>query len=117
VPVILHGELGRYPISVVVKSRMIGFWTRLLSGDHNKLSFKLYTYMVNRQTATFKWTSYVKRILDLTGRSYLWLNQFYTNIPLNTRALVKLTLIDQYKQQWYGNLQSSNKGKIYNAIF
>jgi hypothetical protein len=113
---ILHGELGRYPISVVVKSRMIGFWTRLLSGDHNKLSFKLYTYMVNRQTATFKWTSYVKRILDLAGRSYLWLNQFYTNIPLNTRALVKLTLIDQYKQQWYGNLQSSNKGKIYNSF-
>ena len=39
---ILYGELGRYPISIAVKSRMIGFWQKLINGKSDKISYKLY---------------------------------------------------------------------------
>jgi hypothetical protein len=34
----VYGELGRYPISVIIKVRMIRFWCRTLTGKECKLS-------------------------------------------------------------------------------
>ena len=34
-----YGELGRYPLSVIIKDRMISFWSRLVSSDNTKMSF------------------------------------------------------------------------------
>ena len=41
--VILYGELGRYPIDLIVKSRMNGFWQRTVNGKSDKVSNKLYS--------------------------------------------------------------------------
>jgi len=37
----LYGETGRYSLSIVIKSKIIGYWLSLLKGDTNKLSFEL----------------------------------------------------------------------------
>ena len=34
----LYAELGRYTIEILTKSRMTGFWNRLVTGKNNKLS-------------------------------------------------------------------------------
>ena len=34
--IMLYGELGRYPVDVIVKSRMIGFWQWLINGKAEK---------------------------------------------------------------------------------
>ena len=34
----LYAELGRYPIEIYVKCRMIGFWNRLITGKQSKIS-------------------------------------------------------------------------------
>jgi hypothetical protein len=39
---IVYGELGRVPMSVSVKARMIGFWERILTGKREKISRTLY---------------------------------------------------------------------------
>jgi hypothetical protein len=39
---ILYGELGRFPIEVFVKSRLIGMWKRLICGNQNTMSAVLY---------------------------------------------------------------------------
>ena len=39
---IVYGELGRYPIEITIKTRMINYWSRLINGKHNKLAFILY---------------------------------------------------------------------------
>ena len=41
----VYGELGRYPISVIMKVRMIRFWCRILNGKEFKLSYLLYKLM------------------------------------------------------------------------
>lgn len=39
---IAYGELGRMPISVALKARMIGFWERILTSKKEKISQTLY---------------------------------------------------------------------------
>ena len=45
--VILYGELGRYPIDLIVKSRMIGFWQTTVNGKSDKISNKLYSILLS----------------------------------------------------------------------
>ena len=45
----LHEELGRHPIQINIKSRMIGFWLSIVNGKGSKLSKILYTIMFNEQ--------------------------------------------------------------------
>jgi hypothetical protein len=38
----IYGELGRYPLEIDIKSRIISFWAKLLSGKELKLSKIIY---------------------------------------------------------------------------
>ena len=42
---ILYGELGRYPADILIKSRMIEFWKRLVRGKRDKIPCILYNLM------------------------------------------------------------------------
>ena len=109
----LHGELGRHPVAMTIKSRMIGFWTRLINGNTNKLSYRIYQYMLSHDNnLRFKWLAHIKHTLDSVGLTFIWLRQ-HINVPQNLRFVVKQTLFDQYKQYWHSQLQLSNKGKLY----
>ena len=43
---ILYGELGRYPISIQIKSRMIGFWQRIVNRKQEKIAHRLYKILL-----------------------------------------------------------------------
>ena len=45
--VMLYGELGRYPIEILCKSRMVGFWQRIVNGKQDKIAFKLYKVLLS----------------------------------------------------------------------
>ena len=106
----LYREFGRYPISIQVTSRMIQFWSKLLV-NKNKISCKIYFYMLNQSNIRFKWLSEIKSILDSVGLSNFWLQN--VPVPLNLHKLVKQTLIDLYNQNWNTLVNSSYKGNIY----
>ena len=57
----LYAELGRYPVELYVKCRMIGFWNRIITGKQNKISFILYRALYNHQKS-FKWVERLKGI-------------------------------------------------------
>ena len=38
----VYGELGRYPMQIFIKSRMISFWAKILCGKKDKLAVTLY---------------------------------------------------------------------------
>jgi hypothetical protein len=60
------GELGRFPIEVKVKLRMISFWSRLIQSE-SKLSSFLYKLMLSlyeQNQQTFKWIKCVESIFN-----------------------------------------------------
>ena len=81
----VYGELGRYPLEIRVKLRMVSFsfWTKLVQSE-NKLSSILYWLMLQIHQIgnyDFKWISFVMSIFDNTGLSYIiFANQLNINI-------------------------------------
>ena len=45
----LHAEMGRHPIQINIKSRMIRLWLSVGNGKESKLSKLLYTIMLKEQ--------------------------------------------------------------------
>ena len=74
----VYGELGRFPIEIRVKLRMVSFWGRLLNNE-NKLSSTLYRLMLSlkvKNNVNFKWINFVESIFNDTGMSFIFSNQF-----------------------------------------
>ena len=38
----VYGELGRFPMQIFIQSRMINFWSKVVCGKEEKLSYRLY---------------------------------------------------------------------------
>ena len=111
----LMGELGRYPMEIIIKCRMIGFWYKLLTGNTNKLSYRLYHLMFSIPGFQSKWITKIKEILGETGKMHYWCNQ--SNLPHHPiKNSIRQSLIDQYKQNWHSSLQTSSKGKHYSLF-
>ena len=111
----LYGELGRHPISITIKSRIIGFWTHIINGKSTKFVNLIYKKLLQTGPHLFKWTRNVQAILQEVGRNDIWLNQ-NENISSNTHKLVKKILFDQFVQKWHNSLQQSSKGRNYNLL-
>ena len=103
----LYGELGRYPLEITIKSRMIGFWYRITHGNPIKLSSVLYQCLLHSSHINSKWLTCIKSIFTKIGRPDIWQSQ--QNFHLKSVSfLVKKILIDQYMQDWYIIFQSSD---------
>ena len=42
----VYGELGRYPLEIQIKERVVGYWGRLIMGKEGKTSRKMYDYLL-----------------------------------------------------------------------
>ena len=115
---ILHGELGRYPISINIKMRMLGFWISMITGKAEKFSRILYKTLLDDEISgikQYKWVSCIKNILQSTGKNNIWLSQKVDNIR-SVKSQVQQTLKDQYRQEWTAQLEKSSKGINYRLI-
>ena len=106
----IYAELGRYPLEITIKTRMIAYWSRIISGSQNKLSYMLYHKLTSTPGLQSKWVTKVRETLQNCGRADIWLNQ-----PNNTNitAMVKGRLLDQFYQEWNANIEVSSKGRNY----
>ena len=76
----VYGELGRYPICINIKVRMIKFWCKLIMGKQSKLShihvcYKLLTNNNFLRDGFSLWIKNIQDILNKSGLSYIWLYQ------------------------------------------
>ena len=49
----LYGELGRFPVSLIIKRRMLKFWYKLVTDTGNKLSTFMYKTMLDDVASGF----------------------------------------------------------------
>ena len=110
----IHGELGWLPVSSTIKSRMAGYWGKLLTGKQEKLSYKPYQMLLG-DWKNLKWINNIKNILDDLGLSFIWDIQ-YVHSTTKLMEVLKLNLKDHFLQQWNSEMQASNKGIMYSLI-
>ena len=110
-----YGELGRYLIKITMKSRVVGFWNRLLHGKERKLSFLMYQCLMH-SNANSKWLIFVKTILSQAGRRDIWHGQQNFNLKL-LHLLIKKILTDQYIQEWRSRELLSSKDITKTRLF
>lgn len=111
----IYGELGRYPLEIQIKTRIISYWSRILTGKDTKIAKLIYDLgicMNHEIGGKMLWYENIKHILNICGLSNIWIDQTIHNSKW-LKAKIKLTLIDQFKQNWQSILQSSAKALNY----
>ena len=119
----LYGETGKMCLDTIVMDRMINFWCRILSGNQQKLVYKIYQLLFTLHEDPInnfksKWITKIKSILDNSGYSMYWLDQ--TNINKGNVNVIKLNVIqrlqDMTKQNWVNEVYTNSVCTIYRII-
>ena len=112
----MYGELGRMPLRVVRKLRMLKYWIRILeNSNENPFVYNIYEMIYNdviqgKYRVINNWTFQIKNMLDALGFSDVWLTQKHI-VPNFT--FLKQRITDQYKQKWLTNVNDSGKLSYY----
>lgn len=114
----IYGELGRVPLIVKRKERILRYWFKLKNSSDIVLSNAYLNefHIVDQDSGPFRikyWASELKSMLNDLGFSYLWNIDTITNIQLQK---VIERLYDQYLQKWFGELSTMSKLSTYNVF-
>lgn len=114
----LYGELGRFPLHIIRKVHIIKYWIKLLKEPDTSLIKQVYLMLKedtdhNCNYNGKNWASQIKQLLQEHGFDYVWQLQTEIEIPF---ASIKLRILDNYKQSWYGNINNSPRLQAY-SIF
>ena len=115
----IYGELGRYPTDIIIKTRAIGYWCKLISGNPNKLAYKIYSVLLNAYCVSeykSNWLSFIHKTLNECGMSDVWIHQGANMTPEYIKAKLSQTLKDQFQQQWLSELDNNSKCILYRAF-
>ena len=99
----IYGELGRYPLSITIKQRMICYWTRILKSNQHKLNKVMYDILYNlhcKDTHSSGWIKCINTIFQNNGMSYIWATQDFKVDSNNVHRCE----CDQFKQLWHSRI-------------
>lgn len=108
----VYGELGRMPLFVLRKVRILKYWYKILS-DPYTLLYKVYIKQVqdvNNHRNLKCWSANIKCLLNELGFSYLWINQEISQLQLN---MVIQRVYDHFLQEFYTSVQLTSKMAIF----
>jgi hypothetical protein len=105
------GELGRYPLSVICKERVLKYWLKIRSHP-NSIMFNIFDAECNsiESANCLPWVKAVKTILDNIGYSYLWNSQ---NINMSLFPKLQRRIRDNYLQEWQESIMTYPKLEYY----
>ena len=114
----LYGELGRVPLIVIRKIRMIKYWIKTVRSPENTLLHKVYLMLKSDadNSVTYNgnnWAYQIKYLLQQIGFANIWLNQFTHNISF---TLLKQRILDTYYQSWYAEINNSRRLSTYSLF-
>ena len=103
-----YGELGVFPLVIYLKSRMIGYWCRLMLGKESKTCYIMYQCLLQLDRSgiyTSPWIKCIKNICNECGMSGMWLLQEVPN-TIWVKKAVEQRLKDQWIATWLNNLET-----------
>lgn len=77
------GECGHFPVSLVIKSRMLSFWFMLIvANSSNQLANIVYTILLNFHETNIRQSNYISAVRqpDLAIYCGIWINQQNINM-------------------------------------
>jgi len=105
----VYGELGRVPLCVIRKGRILKYWFNTLKRPES-LQYQ-FMHMCNvNGTLTNEWTKKLKTLIDNLGFSFLWNSDAISN--LQVQELVS-RVYDDFYQSWFSDLNSQSKLETY----
>ena len=111
----VYGELGITPVTLLTKSRVLCYWSKVLNAKNDKICKLLYNtalFFHNNNIIISPWISFVKNCLDELGMSEYFVNQHVDNVN-HFKLLVKSRLYDQFLQHWHETINNSPKCLVY----
>lgn len=104
----VYGETGRFPLYIIIFTRMITSWVNLIYSNENKLSKIIYLYvrrLFDKGEVFNPWMCFLKNILDNCGLSNIWcdIESLQFNIK-SIKVTVNQRLKDQFLQKWHNDI-------------
>ena len=117
----VYGEVGKYPVELHIKLRMLLFWQKLVSEENrNNLSSVIYRVLFTLHKNNLiecNYISCIEQILIEIGLPYLWRTQNADSIgkPL-FKNYIKTKLQDLFIQQWHSRIDNGGIFTIYRML-
>ena len=111
----VYGELGRFPLNVAIKKRIIGYWGSLLLGKQSKLSKIMYDCLLCLYVSgvySSPWICNIKSILDSCGIHAIWINQQFPSLQW-LRCTVERKLKDLFISHWRQEMANMSSCDLY----
>ncbi len=112
---IAYDELGKYPIEIIIKTRMIGYWSRLITSKTTKSSMVMYTsllYLDPTGICSSPWINHIRKILNSCDMSGIWFDR-QVNSPEWLKKAVERKLKDHWITTWHSNITTQGICKNY----
>ena len=94
----VYGEAGQKTLGIMVKTRMICYWHKTVTGAENKLSYKMTHFLGKLHEHTqysSPWLKNIKHILNKYGMTNVWMNPNSINHNWLMKS-IELRLSDLY---------------------
>ena len=114
----VYGEAGRKPLSIIVKTRMVCYWHKTVTGTESKLSYKmayLLRKMHEQDQHTSPWLQNIEQILNACGMRDVWLSPDTSNL-IYLKKTIEQRLSDQYIQEWGSQINNMSSCIMYRSL-
>ena len=111
----VYGELGVFPLSIDIQSRMVSFWIKLGAIGKNEIAsslYKLVRHLNEQRKINSKWLAHIKHLVNSNGFGNIWDMHDEINAKWFIKSF-KQKLVDQYKQNWNSLVDISSSGINY----
>ena len=112
------GETGRLNLKSIIRTRMIGYWSRLVNGSENKIAYQVYRIAHSKHVnpeSNFNsdWLAEIKDILRSINREDLWVARSFS---IDLKLEHKRSRKEKYLEQWNDEINNDPRCGYY-AMF
>ena len=114
----VYGELGRFPMLINRKIRILKYWVKIVNGKACPLVKQMYNVLYNATLSdnrVINWASLVKSLINSPRFGLVWTEQFVAS-ELYFITSCKQRLCDQYIQQWFGIISQRSSCMLYKDL-